>query len=188
MCHFLKSHSFQPINQAFQFQTRLHGNTATELILINRGDSRTTNSTSATANPLSNTESSLTDASAIPSTAQQDSFNSSTHQIRPLNVHVTTEQNTVSRNGVGSQASHRSIIFSHPTDSPSKLTTECATSCSTNSQTNFVPPTNITMNTDSEQQRRVAELVADQVVSSLMTELFDESQLEEETNQQLHDD
>jgi hypothetical protein len=99
-------------------------------------------------------------------------------------VHVSTEQNTESRNGVESQSSHRSIVFSHPTDSvPLSLTKtiDCGTISAPISQETPEPTTSSTNTTmNGEQERRVAaEMVADEVVGSLMSELFDASQLEE---------
>jgi hypothetical protein len=96
-----------------------------------------------------------------------------------LVVRVTTEQNTQTRNGEPSQASHRSIVFSHPTE-PERLPTlrkDNSTSCATKNAGSSTPKQAPEMT--AEQDRQMAERVAEQVVESIMTELFDASQLEE---------
>jgi len=181
-------------------ETRLHGNTATELILINRGDSRTTNSNdtatsnnAATVNPSTNNDSAagvatnsvgnINQQNDVTDSTAQEGSNSTARQIRPLNVRVTTEQNTA-RNGIESQSSHRTIVFSHPTEPVPSVKSNCSTSCTQRLQAPESAEPATTSSTDtpmnSEQDRRAAETVAEEVVNSVIGELFDANQLEEE--------
>ncbi|KAI6184473.1 hypothetical protein M3Y97_00600000 [Aphelenchoides bicaudatus] len=159
-------------------ESRLHGNTA-ELILINRGDQRSSNNDTSSTSPaqqLPNGEA----ATEATNSVNENAAVTNLRPIRPLQVKVTTEQNTSTRNG-DSQSSHRSIVFSLPQE-PEQLPAlkrSCATSCSTTSAESSEAAVTREEMTSEQQERRTAELVAEQVVESIMTELFDASQLEE---------
>jgi hypothetical protein len=141
------------------FQTRLNGN-ATELILINRGDTRPTGPNNANQAPESE------------QAAQGNSTEPTTRQLRPLDVRITTEQSTANN----ASSFHRTIQFSHSTASdnskPPTLTVDRGTSCDFQAQSS-----SSTMNSD---VNSAAEQVANEVVQTVMEELFDIRQLEQQ--------